>query len=149
MIFFHTMYYICTLWQTKCQCLKRSLYTAANKYQLGWLTSKQDEITLVCMYGQNENFLTLSLVSSQGASRLGLHLTLRKWIIRGVISCSLLPYFTFQGFSFFSSCRFLTIFKTSPLSGFLYFLLQSTPPPLSASDIPLVTFMRRFSSFIP
>lgn len=36
MIFFHTMYYICTL--TKCQCLKRSLYTAANKYQL---TSKQ------------------------------------------------------------------------------------------------------------
>lgn len=30
------------------------------------------EITLVCMYGQNENFLTLSLVSSQGASRFGL-----------------------------------------------------------------------------
>lgn len=139
MIFFHTMYYICT----------HSLYTAAKKYQLGWLTSKQAATLLQLRSRWSVCTVRMKTFSPSHSSHLrepvgSVSIWLRKWIICGVISCSLLPYFTFQGFSFFSSCRFLTIFKTSPLSGFLYFLLQSTPPPLSASDIPLVAFPHLF-----
>lgn len=137
MIFFHTMYYICT----------HSLYTAAKRYQLGWLTSKQAATLLQLRSRWSVCTVRMKTFSPSHSSHLREpvgSVSIWLWgnessVVSSHALCSLI--LLFKDLVFSPRVAFWPFLK---LSGFLYFLLQSTPPPLSASDIPLVAFPRLF-----
>lgn len=153
MIFFHTMYYICTLWQTKCQCLKRSLYTAANKYQLGWLTSKQAATLLQLRSRWSVCTVRMKTFSPSHSSHLREpvgSVSIWLWgnessVVSSHALCSLI--LLFKDLAFSPRVAFWPFLKL-PLSP-VFFISSSSLPVYSSTSLSFRHSFSRFSSFIP
>lgn len=153
MIFFHTMYYICTLWQTKCQCLKRSLYTAAKKYQLGWLTSKQAATLLQLRSRWSVCTVRMKTFSPSHSSHLREpvgSVSIWLWgnessVVSSHALCSLI--LLFKDLAFSPRVAFWPFLKL-PLSP-VFFISSSSLPVYSSTSLSFRHSFSRFSSFIP